>query len=107
MNNLDFKQFQEWTKEADRKRGAATGKEVVYPIMNHMVSEVGEVAECINRLTGWKDKPETEEHLAEEISDIIVLAFKLANCFDIDMDEAMKKVIKKLEGRWNLGVDKY
>lgn len=104
---MDFKEFQEWTKEADRRRGAASGPEVVYPIVNHMSSEMGEVSECINRLMGWKDKPETIEHLAEEISDVFVLGFKLANCYNIDMDEAMQKVKKKLEDRWNLGVDKY
>lgn len=104
---MDFKEFQQWTKEADQKRGAHTGPDVVYPIMNHLVSEVGEVAECLNRLTGWKNKPETVEHLAEEISDIIVLAVKLASCFDIDIDDAMEKVKEKLEERWNLQVDKY
>lgn len=75
--------------------------------MNHMVSEVGEVAECLNRLTGWKDKPETVEHLAEEICDIIVLATKLCNCFNIDLEESMELVKDKLEKRWGLGVDKY
>lgn len=104
---MDFKEFQEWTKEADRQRGAHTGRDVVYPIANHMVSEVGEVAECINRLEGWKDKPETIEHLAEEICDIIVLCNKLANCYDIDINESMELVKQKLEKRWGLGVDKY
>lgn len=104
---MDYKEFQQWTKDADKERGAHTGLDVVYPIMNHLTSEVGEVAECINRLTGWKDKPETIEHLAEEICDIIVLCNKLASCFEIDIDEAMQLVQKKLVKRWGLGVDKY
>lgn len=103
---MKVESFQQWTKDFDRIAGIDnTGQEI--PIALHAAEEMGEVAQCILKLTEWKKrKDETVEHLQEEICDVIVLMFKLANCYDIDIKEGLEIVKAKLERRWKVSVDK-
>lgn len=104
---MKIEKYQKWMAKFDEQAGIQNkGNEI--PIALHAAEELGEVAQCVLKLSGWKGKKKTEtvEHLAEEICDVITLMAKLANCYDINLDEALRTSQEKLEKRWNVSVDK-
>lgn len=62
-----------------------------------IAEEVGEMGRLLNHLYGDKPKKETEalQELPEELADIMFAIICMANSHNIDLDEAMKKVIAK------------
>lgn len=62
-----------------------------------IAEEVGEMGRLLNHLYGDKPKKETEalQELPEELADIVFAIICMANSHDIDLDDAMKKVIEK------------
>lgn len=103
---MRVEKLQEWTREFDKAAGIdSTGEEV--QIALHAAEEMGEIAQCVLKLSGWKNnRTDTLEHLEEEIADLTILMFKLANLYGIDMSEALSKCKTKLEKRWKVSVDK-
>ena len=69
--------------------------------MASLVEEVGEVARELNHQFGPKKKKATEdkEDLEEELGDVIYTVVCLANSLGLDLDRAMKKVMKKINTR--------
>lgn len=102
---MKIEKLQTWLMKFDKEAGiVSAGNEV--QIALHAAEEMGEVAQCVLKLSGWKSKREdTIEHLEEEICDVVLLMTKLANVYGIDMDEALKRAQKKLEKRWGVSVD--
>lgn len=103
---MKIEKYQAWMNKFDELAEIQNkGNEI--PIALHAAEEMGEVAQCVLKLSGWKGKKnETIEHLEEEICDVIGLMAKLANCYDIDLGVAMKRNQEKLEKRWGVTVDK-
>ena len=66
-----------------------------------LIEEVGEVARELNHRFGPKKKKKTESEndLGEELADVIYTVICLANSLHIDLDEAFKKVMAKLNSR--------
>ena len=66
-----------------------------------MSEEVGEVGRLLNHLYGDKPKKTTEakQELPEELADVLFALICMANSHDIDLDEAMRKVIDKAASR--------
>ena len=72
-----------------------------HEILARITEEVGELARLINHQYGPKKKKDTEaeQNLEEEIGDILYALACLANTHDIDLDEAMRKSLAKVEIR--------
>ncbi|MFO7893489.1 MAG: nucleotide pyrophosphohydrolase [Longimicrobiales bacterium] len=70
-------------------------------ILARLTEEVGELARELNHRYGSKPKKpdELEADLAEEIADILFVVITLANSHDIDLGEALGRVLEKYETR--------
>lgn len=94
-------EYQQWIKEWDQARGfdkADPGLTVV-----HALEELGEVAREVLFLKGYKQDVLPEEHhqaLADELADAIVFLFKLAYQYDIDIEEALVRLQKRVDERF-------
>jgi NTP pyrophosphatase (non-canonical NTP hydrolase) len=77
-----------------------------------LVEEVGELAEEINSMEGYKPKkPEDSEiDIEMELGDILFALICISNYYNIDLDHALKKVLEKYNirdmDRWTLKSDK-
>jgi len=66
-----------------------------------LIEEVGEVARELSHMFGHKKKKATEDKadLEEELGDVIYTVVCLANSLGLDLDRAMRKVMKKVNTR--------
>ena len=66
-----------------------------------LMEEVGELARELNHLYGSKPKRPDESHqeLAMELADVLFVLLVIANEQEIDLDEALKRVLKKYRSR--------
>lgn len=60
-------------------------------LMLMLTEEVGEVAKAVRKESklGY-DKPETTDHLGEELADVLNLTADIANHFNIDLEQAFQ-----------------
>jgi NTP pyrophosphatase (non-canonical NTP hydrolase) len=65
--------------------------------MLFLTEEIGEIAKAVRKEHGTYgyNKPETSDHLAEELADAFNYILDLANHYDIDMEEAFRKKWQK------------
>ena len=70
-------------------------------ILARLTEEVGEVARELHHMFGPKKKKVTEAKadLEEELGDVIYTVVCLANSLGLDLDRAMRKVMKKINTR--------
>lgn len=76
--------------------------------MEHRVldtmSELGEVAKEVLKMSDYGRKPaEYREELKSELGDVLYSLITIANTFDIDLEDALQKVLKKYEQRLKKG----
>lgn len=79
------------------------------PLSNlaRLTEEVGELARELNQAHGAKppakgEKSEATEHqrrIADEMGDILFVLITLANCLDVELDDALKGVLTKYDVR--------
>ncbi len=67
----------------------------------HLIEEIGEVADEINK-PNIRNKETDIENLSDEIADCVILLTKLAVVYNIDLEDAIKNKIEKLKQRHNL-----
>ncbi len=87
-------EMQDQVRRYDEKNGWS--KDQASHIVLHMTEELGEIARRILRRDGYKKEVFNSKELAEELTDILYLNLKLANSFNIE-----------LEDEWNLMWDRY
>ena len=67
----------------------------------HLIEELGEVANQLNKPNIRKEKIE-KENLADEIADVLLLTTRIAHLHDVDIEKAILNKIEKLRKRHNL-----
>ena len=84
--NLCWKSFRKINDKLDPKRGKEW---TPFVMATYLLEEAGEVASAIKGLEGFKppEKPKTREMLATELSDVLYIAFVLAEHYGIDLEE--------------------
>ncbi len=98
---MQISEYQQWIKEWDQARGfdqADPGLTVV-----HALEELGEVAREVLFIKGYKQDALPAEHhqaLANELADTIVFLFKLAYQYDIDIEDALLGLQKRVDARF-------
>jgi len=72
-----------------------------HEILARLSEEVGELAREVNYIYGPKKKKSSEEtrELSDEIGDIMFTLICMANSHNIDLDEAMNRVLEKSKVR--------
>lgn len=93
MTNLT--QIQKQVNEYDRKYG--WDRDEVGHIVLHMSEELGEISRRILRYEGYKTEEFSKKELAEELIDLLYLILKLANKFDIDLDDEWNSMWERYE----------
>jgi len=71
-------------------------------MLSAIMEEVGEVAREINFLEGHKPKKSIVKrgsNLGEELADLIFSVICLANCYEIDLTDKLKNVLRKYTQR--------
>jgi NTP pyrophosphatase (non-canonical NTP hydrolase) len=94
---MGLNDFQRQVTAYDRKSGWTDdqGSHIVL----HMTEELGEVARHIVRHEGYKKGGFEKKELAQELTDVLYLTFKLANRFDIKLDEEWELMWKRFKGK--------
>jgi NTP pyrophosphatase (non-canonical NTP hydrolase) len=73
------------------------------PLANlaRLIEETGELARLLNHTEGYKPKKtgEAEQDLGLELADIIYTVICIANAQNIDLDDAFRRVMSKVETR--------
>ncbi len=68
------------------------------------MSELGEVAKEILKMSNYGENPiQYNSELKMELGDVLFSIITIANAFEIDLEEALNKVLKKYEKRMNKG----
>jgi len=97
---MKISDYQQWLKAWDQARDfdkADPGLTLV-----HALEELGEVAREVLFLKGYKKDALPEEHqqaLANELADTIIFLFKLAYQYDIDIEDALLRLQKRVDKR--------
>lgn len=70
-------------------------------MMLRLMEEVGELARAINHKFGEKRKKpkEAEKEISSELADVLYDIICIANCLNIDLEKALRNIIKKYEKR--------
>jgi len=97
---VDITKMQREVREYDKKHG--WDKDSAEHVVLHMLEELGEISREVMREGGYKKEEIDKERLAEELTDLLYLTFKLANQFDIKLDkewDAMRERYKTKTSR--------
>lgn len=73
------------------------------PLSNlaRLTEEVGELAREINQTHGQKPRKDGDasDRIADELGDILFVVITLANSLDVDLDDALRAVMRKYDIR--------
>jgi len=92
---VTLKDWQDWVAAFDAERGWEGVRDEHVAL--HLVEELGEIARELLRQSGYK---EGEARLGEEIADLLLLLFKLANQQGIDLEAALEAKARELTERF-------
>ena len=95
-------------KDLQNKVGKFTkGNGLESPIEHQVLdimSELGEVAKDILEMSDYGRKEfEYREEIKQELGDVLYCLIKIANYFDVDLEDALKIVLEKYEKRLEKG----
>ena len=104
MELKELLEFVDW--ESDRiegLHGAKTDRERKLWAATKVSEELGELNSEVLASLGLqrphKVEKYTHEHLSEEVIDVILTALLLAKTFEVDVEDALEKKMRKLEQR--------
>ncbi len=92
---MTIAEFQHWTKDFDRDSQWELLTTV--QILSHLVEEMGELAQSINRIYEYTGEVR-EKYLANlsgELVDTFWFLIKIANRFDVDLDAEVKRFVER------------
>ena len=69
--------------------------------IRHLIEEIGELAEEINK-PDLRNEQINKENLSDELTDVLLFTIRLANNNNINLEEAINNKINKLKKRHNL-----
>ena len=85
----NFKELQIQVKAYDDRMG---WRDKSSHVVLHMQEELGEIAREVMRDEGYKKEKMDKEGFGQEITDILYLTLKLANQYEINVDEEWEKM---------------
>ena len=78
---------------ADECAAKGWDKNSITEVFLLLTEEVGELAKAVRKETAFKGekKPESKDHLVEEIADVFNYLLEIANRFDVDLESAYRQ----------------
>jgi NTP pyrophosphatase (non-canonical NTP hydrolase) len=85
----------------------ASEKTLEDPMLNATLGLVGESGEIVDIVKKWifHDHYLAEEHLVEELGDVVYYVFMMMHALNVTLDEVMEVNIAKLKDRYPEGFD--
>lgn len=96
---MEWKIFQE--EIANYDKGYGWERDKASHVVLHLSEELGEISRLMLRYGGYKKEEFKSEELGQEITDLLYLALKLANKFNLDLDKEWKIMWKRYQGKVN------
>lgn len=84
----DLKQYAKNIAEALEENGLDPSADIQTITL---MEEVGEFAGAYRRATGRARRTDTLEHAYEELADVVIVAYVIANALEIDLDQEIQK----------------
>lgn len=91
---MKIAEFQQWTRNTDAN--TQWNLLTTPQILAHLIEEIGEVAQSVNRIYGYAQGEEKEQQLANlkiELIEAFWFLLKIANRFDIDLDSEVESFV--------------
>lgn len=86
--------------EYNKKHNIKHNKDTVF---HHLIEEIGEVARHIhNEKNNWRKENFDKEKLGEELADVLAQIIYLSRDYEIDLEQAFIRKVKKLRERFEL-----
>lgn len=90
--------MQREVREFDRAHGWDSDKPG--QIALHAVEELGELARELLKEEGYKKGKSDREEIASELMDLLYLILKIANKYDIKLDEEWRKTLERYSKKY-------
>ncbi len=100
---MHIHEYQAWLQAWDYERGWDRG--LLSHTLLHAVEEMGEVSKLVQMVEGYRPLPpegleQVRELLALELSDLLIMLFKVAYLCEIDVESALGKGMEKADRRF-------
>lgn len=104
---MELKELHDFVKAEDQRLRDLypyeTEKEMIMARMVKITEEVGELSEQVLKSLAFQRKEKMidvkKEDLAEELIDVLITSFLLAEAFEVDMESAIEKKVEKIKKR--------
>ena len=96
---MEWKFFQEEVSNYDKKYGWERDK--ASHVVLHLSEELGEISRLMLRYEGYKKEEFKSEELGQELTDLLYLALKLANKFNLKLDKEWEIMWERYQGKVN------
>ncbi len=94
---MTIQQLQQWVGqswESNKKHRPTVETQILY-----VIEELGEVAEAIRKQNGLKDRKVVGSDLGSEFADLLISVVTLANTYNIDLTDEIRKFQIRLDER--------
>lgn len=100
---MHIREYQQWLQDWDKARDF--DRTLPSHTLLHAMEELGEISKLVQQIEGYrpdknKDSTAIRDELALELSDLIVMIFKIAYLCDIDMEDALIRGQQKADERF-------
>jgi NTP pyrophosphatase (non-canonical NTP hydrolase) len=100
---MHIREYQQWLEEWDRKR--EFHRVLPSHTLLHALEELGEISKLVQQIEGYRPNrygslDELRDELALELSDLLVMLFKVAYLCEIDLEQALIRGQAKADERY-------
>jgi len=100
---MHIHEYQQWLQNWDKRRDF--DRTLPSHTLLHAMEELGEISKLVQQIEGYRDSKGKDstilrDELALELSDLIVMLFKVAYLCDIDMENALVRGQHKADQRF-------
>jgi len=105
MEVKELEEFAEWENKRVEKASGKSNEELIDSQALKIAEEYGEFVNEFLKLRAWqrkdkiKDIEKTKEEMKEELADLILVTFLVGKRLNINIEEEIKKKIKKVKER--------
>lgn len=104
-SHMNFHKLQQDSKELEEfiVHKTQKSKDDIFVLLTHLIAEIGEVADEIKGMEGKRaENPScySKDELAKELIDVVFNTLRIANHYNIDLDEYWEKRIQGIKEKF-------